>query len=113
MPRIARRASASDTYHVILRGVGRQIIFEDDLDRTKFMCKMADYLDECGGIIYAWCLMDNHVHLLVRMPLDKLSLMMRKLCTSYSRYFNGKYERVGHLFQDRFPVTFRLSGSHR
>lgn len=102
MPRAARRASASDTYHVVIRGIGRQIIFEDDVDRAQFMCKLADYLEECRGTIYAWCLMENHVHLLLRMPLDKLTLLMRKLCTSYSRYFNGRHERVGHLFQNRF-----------
>ena len=66
MSRTGRIQSESDIYHVTARGVGKQVIFEDDRDRRKFGKTMRDRLDECNVELYAWCFMQNHVHLLPR-----------------------------------------------
>lgn len=103
MPRSARAESPVDIYHVTMRGVGRQLIFEDDADRESFLSRLKNVLDANDGIdCLAWCLMDNHVHLLFEAPLQSLSTLMRALGTGYAAYFNARHDRVGHLFQGRF-----------
>ena len=112
MSRKARLASDSGIYHVMLRGVNRQDIFECDKDYLKFMSLMerAAYpVDETGKpaepllVFYAYCLMPNHVHLLVKEQKHcSISDAMKSISISYAYYFNQKYEHVGHLFQDRF-----------
>ena len=108
MPRTARKISPTDIYHVIVRGVNRQTIFESDADRYRFLKTINKYKSECNFALYAYCLMSNHVHLLIKADDEPLATVMKKICGSYAQYFNTKYERVGHLFQDRFksePVT--------
>lgn len=100
--RTARQQSVSDIYHVIGRGTGRQIIFEDDEDRNDFLSLLKAALGKTSAELYAWCLMDNHYHLLIRAPLDQLSLCMKTLASAYALRFNAKHDRTGHLFQDRF-----------
>lgn len=102
MARTARRRAESDIYHVVARGVGRQIIFEDDVDRCRFLSLLRERLADTEGMLLAWCLMDNHFHLLLHMPLEELSKTMRSLQTAYALFFNRRHDRVGHLFQDRF-----------
>ena len=102
MPRTARIKSKSGYYHVLLRGIGKQNIFEDDEDRQRFVETMRRYKEELQFEIHAYCLMGNHVHLLIKDIEDKLDLILKKIEGSYAYYFNWKYERVGHLFQDRF-----------
>lgn len=102
MARTPRRRADSDIYHVVARGVGRQIIFEDDADRRRFLSLLKERLAGTEGALLAWCLMDNHFHLLLRMPLEELSKTMRSLQTAYALFFNRRHDRVGHLFQDRF-----------
>ena len=102
MPRFARRESLSSIYHVIVRGVSRQIIFEDDGDRAFFMSRVVSYRKEFDGELLAWCLMDNHVHLLLKMPFTNLSRFMHALLTDYAGYFNRVHGRTGPLFEGRF-----------
>jgi len=111
MARRLRLASDSGVYHVILRGVNRQDIFENEKDFLKFLSLMERVVypvDETGKpvpsmlIIYAYCLMPNHVHLLVREQKCGISAAIRWLSGTYAGYFNVKYEHVGHLFQGRF-----------
>ncbi len=102
MPRQARAKSESGYYHILLRGIGRQNIFEDQEDREKFLQLLERYKEELKFKIVAYCLMGNHVHLLIEDVGRELDLMMKKIAGSYAYYFNWKYERVGHLFQDRF-----------
>ncbi len=102
MPRGPRRPSASDLYHVVARGNGRQIVFEDDGDRTLFMALLRRELTRQGGELLAWCLMDNHVHLLLSVPFDCLSDTVREVCGAYAESFNRRHGRVGSLFQGRF-----------
>lgn len=101
MPRISRQKSESGYYHVILRGVNRQDLFFDDEDRVKILECLERFQKETHVQINAYCLMSNHIHLLVKAS-DELSLLVKKVASSYVYYFNRKYDRIGHLFQDRF-----------
>lgn len=102
MPRRARSMSASNYMHVIVRGNGKQLLFEDTNDYRYYLRKLEFYCMDTEVLVCAYCLMDNHVHLLVKGELKSISLLMKKLGVSYSWYYNKKYDRVGHLFQDRF-----------
>ncbi|MBO4364970.1 MAG: transposase [Eggerthellaceae bacterium] len=106
--RAPRKRSEGEIYHVIARGTGRQLIFEDDSDRKRFLEYLSDDLRLYEAELYAWCLMGNHVHLLIHASMDKLSKCMMHTCGQYARYYNEKSGRVGHLFQERFksePIT--------
>lgn len=96
------KESATDIYHVVTRGVNRRVLFEDENDRLRYLDYLVDSLGEHGGRLLAWCLMTNHVHLLVSIEFGHLPDFMRRLNHGYARYFNSKYDRVGHLFQGRF-----------
>lgn len=100
--RTARRQSQADLYHVVCRGVGRQVIFEDDSDRSTYLRILVHALKSTSSELYAWCLMSNHVHLLLHAPLASVSSCMKMLSGTYARYFNDKAGRYGHLFQERF-----------
>ena len=89
-------------YHVILRGINQQIIFEDKHDHVQFISIMKHYKKLCGFKLYAYCLMDNHVHLLIEdadIPLDEI---MKKIEVKFVRWYNRKYDRTGNLFQERY-----------
>ena len=101
MVRQQRLGCESNIYHVVARGVGRQIIFEDDTDRFKFLGYLREF-GESGVILHAWCLMDNHIHLLARGPIATISSSMGLLLGSYAQWFNLRHGRAGHLFQNRF-----------
>ena len=102
MPRAPRKRSNSGIYHVMLRGINRQIIFESDDDRYNFLAKVKSFIDENKFILYGYCLMDNHVHLLVRELEDDISTAIKRISASYVLWYNKKYGRCGHLFQERF-----------
>ena len=102
MPRHARRRSSSGIYHVILRGANRQEIFHKEEDRIRFLDTLNRYRIKNGVRVLAWCLMDNHVHLLLREQDNNLSDLMKRLGISYASYYNWTYGTNGHLFQDRF-----------
>jgi putative transposase len=102
MPRKARKKSKSGIYHIIMRGINRQNIFEDDEDNRKFLSILRKYKYISNYEIYAYCLMGNHVHLLLRIKEEPLEQIMRRICSSYVFWYNKKYQRIGNLFQDRF-----------
>lgn len=102
MPRIRRQISESGYYHVMVRGNARQIIFESDGGRKFFLDCLENSLEGTSASILAWCLMDNHVHLLFSDPDGQLSAIMHRILTKYARFFNSLGDRVGHVFQDRF-----------
>ncbi len=102
MPRQARKKSESGIYHIILRGNNRQKIFKDEEDHHRFLQTLKRYKEISGYELYAYCLMGNHVHLLLRSGKEPLEQLMRRLCSSYVHWYNKKYERIGNLFQDRF-----------
>ncbi|MDD2443520.1 MAG: transposase, partial [Desulfotomaculaceae bacterium] len=80
----------------------RQNIFEDEKDRMKFIQTIQKFKDKSRYDVYAYCLMSNHVHLLLRIGQDPLEQVMRRICGSYVYWYNWKHERIGNLFQDRF-----------
>lgn len=102
MPRTARKLSKIGVYHVMVRGINRQDIFLDDKDRKTFLDKLNNAKERSNCRIYAYCLMSNHVHLLIAEEDETISQMMKRLGSSYVYWYNKRYERVGHLFQDRF-----------
>jgi REP element-mobilizing transposase RayT len=111
MARLARRQSGTGIYHVMLRGINRQNIFEDEEDYLRLLgCLRALCIrhDDNGMplpelcTIYAYCLMSNHVHLLIQEKEESIGETIKRLGDSYARYYNKKYYRNGHLFQDRF-----------
>lgn len=100
MGRLSRTKSATGIYHVMVRGVNKCNIFLDQKDMQRMYEKIAKYKEEMGVKIFAWCFMPNHVHLLI--ATEKLDIFMKKICCSHAMYFNKKYSRCGHLFQNRF-----------
>ncbi|HBC92183.1 MAG TPA: transposase [Pelotomaculum sp.] len=102
MPRQAREKSKSGIYHIILRGTNKQTIFEEEEDRVKFFRTLNHYKEKSGYKIYAYCLMGNHIHLLIQEGKEELGIVMRRLGASYVYWYNWKYQRCGHLFQDRY-----------
>jgi len=105
MARNPRQFSASGFYHVVCRGNGKQLIFEDDEDRSRFLGIYASALSEADMSSIAWCLMGNHIHLLVRDDTLTLSSMMQKVLCGYAKRYNSRTKHVGHLFQERFYST--------
>jgi putative transposase len=102
MPRVARIKSKTGVYHAMVRGINRQDIFQDREDRLVFLEKLSAVKERSECNIYAYCLMSNHVHLLIAEGVEMISQIMKRLGSSYAYWYNKKYERVGHLFQDRF-----------
>lgn len=102
MPRSARVKSASNIYHVMLRGSNHQQIFFDNEDYAYFIQLLDRFRAECGYKLYAYCLMGNHIHLLISSEDAPLDTAFRHIATAFVYWYNLKYERVGHLFQDRF-----------
>lgn len=102
MSRKPRSQSPSNIYHIMQRGVGLFDVFEDDDDREAYISFLGESSLLYGVEVYAWCLMSNHVHLVVRAPIEAISKMMHQLGSKYARRFNRKHGRVGHLFQGRF-----------
>jgi len=86
----------------MLRGINRQIIFEEDEDRRKFLETLKRFKEISLFDLYAYCLMDNHVHLLIKENDESISVSIKRISCSYVHWYNTKYERCGHLFQDRF-----------
>lgn len=102
MPRTSRRNSETHIYHVMLRGNEKKKIFEDTEDKARFIdiiCRKKEETDFC---LYAYCIMDNHVHLVIKELEAPISHIMKSIGTSYASYYNKKYNRVGHVFQDRY-----------
>ncbi|OQB14538.1 MAG: Transposase IS200 like protein [Firmicutes bacterium ADurb.Bin193] len=102
MPRTARGKSSTKIYHIVLRGINRQNIFENDEDFTKLLQTLEVYKKKSGFEIYAYCLMSNHIHLLIKEGKEDLGLIFRRIGASYVYWYNWKYKRSGHLFQDRY-----------
>lgn len=102
MPRQARRKSESGIYHVMLRGINRQQIFEDEEDFQKFISVLKDCKAISEFKLFAYCLMGNHIHLLVKPEKESLELIFKRIGSRYVYWYNWKYHRTGHLFQDRY-----------
>ena len=102
MPRNARVKSESGIYHIMLRGINQQLIFEDEEDNRKFLEILNDCKAVSGYKLFAYCLMGNHIHLLIKVEKEELEQIFKRIGGRYVYWYNGKYSRVGHLFQDRY-----------
>ena len=102
MPRKARIDAPGALHHVIVRGIEKKAIFKDRFDRTNFLKRLGTILSETGTPCYAWVLMHNHVHLLLKTGLTPIATVMRRLLTGYAQQFNRRHSRHGHLFQNRY-----------
>jgi putative transposase len=102
LPRKARKKSSSGIYHIIMRGINQQIIFEDDEDKRKYLGILKRCKEISGFELYSYCLMDNHIHLLVKETDEPISKVIMRISSSYVYWYNLKYGRCGHLFQERY-----------
>ena len=102
MPHMRRKLGITGFYHVVAKGDGAQIIFERDKDRVRYVDVLAESVLEHDIALHAYCLMDNHVHLLVQDNRQDLSAFMKQLSETYARYFAFRTGRVGRVFQRPF-----------
>ncbi|MDT9547239.1 MAG: transposase [Chlorobium phaeovibrioides] len=102
MPRGPRLDAPGTLHHVMIRGIDRGNIFLDDTDRAEFLARMGRLAKASGTGVYAFALMSNHVHMLLKSSADGLSAFMRRLLSGYAQFFNRRHKRVGHLFQNRY-----------
>ena len=102
MPRRARQLAESRIYHVMMRGVNRDAIFLEDEDFARFLDALAKARDASGCTVLAYCLMGNHVHIVLQTADEPIGAVVKRVGVRYAGWFNRKYGRVGHLFQDRF-----------
>lgn len=111
MPRCAREKIENGTYHICTRGNNKQDIFLDDKDREEYLMRLKHYAEKYKMCIYAYCLMTNHVHILVYDNKQDISKVMQGLNLSYTLYFNRRHNRTGHLFQGRFTSVLVKSNA--
>lgn len=102
MPRTTRQKSSSGIYHIMMRGINRESIFHDDEDRCHFLSLLSHTRLPDAFDLYAYCLMVNHIHLLICERSDDISRTMKRINSRYVSWHNAKYDRIGPLFQDRF-----------
>jgi REP element-mobilizing transposase RayT len=102
MPRLGRLDAPGVLHHIMIRGIERRNIFKDDTDREDFLARVARLLPETQATCYAWALLPNHAHLLLRTGVAPLPSLMRRLLTGYAVRFNHRHKRHGLLFQNRY-----------
>ena len=112
MPRRARLLCESGIYHIMIRGNEKKDIFIDDEDRERFLKIVMDKAHQEEVQILSYCLMNNHIHLLTMQKSLEISRFMKRVGVSYAYYFNKKYGRIGHLFQDRYKSENIDSNEH-
>jgi REP element-mobilizing transposase RayT len=112
MPRKSRIDAPGALHHIILRGIERRLIFRDDYDRDQFLQRLENTLTETETPCYAWALMPNHVHLLLKTGLIPIATIMRRLLTGYAVSFNRRHHRSGHLFQNRYKSILCQEGPY-
>jgi REP element-mobilizing transposase RayT len=102
MPRSARLDAPGVLHHIIIRGIERRPIFKDNKDRDNLLNRLSILLPRTKTLCYAWALMPNHAHFLLRSGEAGISYLMRRLLTGYAVYFNRRHDRHGQLFQNRY-----------
>ncbi len=102
MPRGPRLDTPGTLHHVMIRGIERGSIVRDDNDRDEFLKRMGMLAKETATAIYAFALMNNHAHILLKSGPKGLPTYMRRFLSGYAQYFNRRHKRVGHLFQNRY-----------
>ena len=112
MPRAPRLKILGATYHVMARGNRKQVIFESERDRIKFLQILSDAVERYGVLLLAYCLMGNHFHLVVVTPRANISAFMRQVDGVFTQYSNWRYQRVGHLLQGPFKAVIVENDIH-
>ena len=112
MPRLARIKSSESIYHVMCRSISEVKLLKDDEDKIKYISFIKFYKNLYKFKVYSYCFMDNHLHLIVDSNGADISKIMHGINFSYARYFNRKYKRHGHLFQDRFKSKIIATDSY-
>ncbi len=102
MPRQARLDIPGALHHIMVRGINKADIFEDDDDKARFLERLGQNVTEGKCAVYAWVLMSNHVHILFKSGKEGISSVMRRLLTWYAQYYNRRHHRTGHLFENRY-----------
>ena len=102
MPRKARIDAPGALHHIIVRGIDRCQIFRDNHDRDQYIDRLGNILTDTDTPCYAWALIPNHFHLLLKTGLTPIATVMRRLLTGHAVYFNRRHRRHGHLFQNRY-----------
>ena len=102
MPRKSRIDAAGALHHIIARGIDRCEIFRDNTDRNNFLDRLGEIASETTTSCYAWALIPNHFHLLLRTGSVPIASVMRRLLTGYAVSHNRRHRRSGHLFQNRY-----------
>ena len=102
MPRQARKKSENGIYHIMFRGINKQQIFQENEDYRKFLNVVKECKEISGFKLFAYCLMGNHAHLLLKEGNENLDLIVKRIGSRYVYWYNTKYKRAGHLFQDRY-----------
>ena len=101
MSRVSRKKSKTGIYHIMLRGIDKRNIFLDNEDRKKFIEKLKIARETAGFRLHGYCLMDNHVHLLIEEN-EEIGTSIKRITVGYVQWHNNKHERTGHLFQNRY-----------
>lgn len=102
MPRKARIDAPGALHHIIIRGIERKAVFKDSADRDNSIERLGRIITETDTGCYAWVLMTNHIHILLKTGLAPIATVMRRLLTGYAVSFNRRHRRHGHLFQNRY-----------
>jgi len=102
MPRRARLDIPGALHHIMVRGINKATIFEDDQDRVQFLNRLGENVFDGRAAVYAWALMTNHAHILFKSGKQGISTVMRRQLTWYAQYFNRRHRRSGHLFENRY-----------
>ena len=102
MARMIRRKSESGIYHIMLRGVNRQMIFLSDADNLRFLQILGEVKDISNFSLLGYCLMGNHIHLLVMERDEGIDKFMQRILVRFVSWYNKAYSRCGPLFQGRF-----------
>ncbi len=112
MPRKARQKSDNAIFHIMARSISEVELFRDDEDKGVYLLFVKKYQKLYRFKVYAYCLMDNHVHIMLDANGSDISKIMHGINFSYARYFNKKHKRHGHLFQDRFKSKMVLDNKY-
>ena len=111
MPRKARIDAPGALHHIICRGIERRKIFLNDIDRDDFVDRLSMIVSESETLCYAWALIPNHFHLLLKTGNTPITTVMRRLLTGYAVGFNRRHRRHGRLFQNRYKSILCQAGS--
>lgn len=102
MPRKARIDAPGSLHHIIARGIGRRKVFDDNEDRDFFIERLGKVVSDTETQCFAWALIPNHFHLLLKTGITPIATVMKRLLTGYAMHYNRRHKRYGHLFQNRY-----------